>query len=89
VGSHASLQLPFSNEKRVCSDADGLDLADDEAARKEAELSACDLWNDPGEGDWAEWIIEVTDEKGRHVTSVPIDPRWQVGTSAFGLAPGL
>ncbi len=41
----------FTDGKRVCSDADGLDLADDEAARKEAELAACDLWNDPGEGD--------------------------------------
>jgi hypothetical protein len=35
----------FTNGKRVCSDVDGLNLADDEAARKEAELAANDLWD--------------------------------------------
>jgi hypothetical protein len=62
----------FTNGKRVCSDADGLDLADDESARREAELAACDLRDDPGEGDWSAWIVEVTDENGRRVTSVAV-----------------
>ena len=42
-----------------CSDAGKLDLLDDEAARIEANLTACDLREAPGE-DWSEWIIEVT-----------------------------
>jgi hypothetical protein len=64
----------FSNGKRVCSDADALELADDEAARKEAELAASDLWDHPGQADWSAWTIEVADENGRCVTSVPVDP---------------
>ena len=64
----------FTNGKRVCSDAYGLDLVDDEAAGKEAELTACDLRGDPGEGDWSGWAIEVTDEKGRRVTSILVSP---------------
>jgi hypothetical protein len=62
----------FTNGKRVCSDADGLDLADDESAQREAELAACDLRDDPGEGDWSGWIIEVRDENGRRVTSIAV-----------------
>jgi len=65
----------FKNGRRVCSDANGLDLPDDAAARKEAELTARDLWNDPGENYWGGWIIEVTDEKGRRVISISVDPR--------------
>jgi hypothetical protein len=49
-------------------------LPDDEAARAEANLTACDLRAVPGE-DWSEWIIEVTDEKGRHVVALPIGNR--------------
>jgi hypothetical protein len=55
-----------------CSDCDALDLPDDEAARKEAELEAYDLL-DPGEGDWGNWTIWVTDEMDRHVTSILIN----------------
>jgi uncharacterized protein DUF6894 len=55
-----------------CSDCDALDLPDDEAARKEAELEAYDLL-DPGEGDWGNWTIWVTDETDRHVTSILIN----------------
>ncbi len=79
----------FTNGKHVCSDADGLDLPDDEAARKEAELSACDLWRDPGEGNWKDWTIEVMDEKGRHVVSLPIDRRWNMSRFVSGLAQWL
>jgi hypothetical protein len=62
----------FTNGERVCYDADGLDLADDESARREAELAACDLRDDPGEGDWSGWIVEVTDENGRRITSIAV-----------------
>jgi hypothetical protein len=55
-----------------CTDCDALDLPDDEAARKEAELEAYDLL-DPGEGDWGNWTIWVTDEMDRHVTSILIN----------------
>ena len=65
----------FTNGKRVCSDAGGLELPDDKSAREEAELIASDLWNDPGDSYWGEWTIEVTDETGRRVTSIPVDPR--------------
>jgi hypothetical protein len=64
----------FSNGKRVCSDADALELADDESARKEAELAASDLWDHPGQADWSAWTVEVTDENGRCVTAIPVDP---------------
>jgi len=52
------------------SDGGALDLADDQAARLEAELEASELLSDPGEGDWSQWTIRVTDEAGRLVTSV-------------------
>jgi hypothetical protein len=55
-----------------CCHCDALDLPDDEAARKEAELEAYDLL-DPGEGDWGNWTIWVTDETDRHVTSILIN----------------
>jgi hypothetical protein len=69
--------------KHVCRE--GLDLPDDEAARKEAQLVACDLRDDPGEGDWSGWTIRVTDETGRHVTSVSIGHR----SKLLGLFSGL
>ena len=61
----------FMNRGLVRSDAGGLDLPDDETARREAGLSASDLRDIPGE-DWSEWIIEVTNEKGRRVVTIPI-----------------
>ena len=79
----------FTNGERVCSDTDGLDLPNDEAARKEAELEAYDLLNDPGEGDWSRWTIWVTDEKARHVTSVPIASRSTVVRIVAGLEQWL
>ena len=54
------------------SDGGALDLADDQAARLEAELEASELLSDPGEGDWSQWTIRVTDEAGRLVTSVSL-----------------
>ena len=54
------------------SDGGALDLADDQAARQEAELDASELLSDPGEGDWSQWTIRVTDEAGRLVTSVSL-----------------
>ena len=62
----------FTHGIHECSDSNGLDLPSDEAARKEAELEAYDLL-EPGEGDWENWTIWVTDEMGRHVTSVLIN----------------
>ena len=52
-------------------DGGALDLADDHAARLEAELEAFDLRGDLSEGDWGHWTIRVTDEAGRIVTSIP------------------
>src|SRR5215475_6476914 len=60
------------------SGAGELDLPDDEAARIEADLTASDLQDIPGE-DWSEWIIEVTDEKGRLVVTLPIGHRRKSG----------
>ena len=54
------------------SDGGALDLADDQAARLEAELEASELLSDPGECDWSHWTIRVTDEAGRLVTSVSL-----------------
>jgi hypothetical protein len=62
----------FTDGKHVASECDPLDLPDDEAARKEAELEAYDLL-DSGEGDWGNWTIWVTDEMGRRVTSFLIN----------------
>jgi len=69
----------FVNHETVRSDASGLDLPDDEAARREANLTACDLRDIPDE-DWSEWIIEVTDEKGRRVIALPIGHHWYTGS---------
>jgi hypothetical protein len=69
----------FSNGKCVCSDAGGLDLPDDGAAREEAKLTAYDLWSDPREGVWNGWTVEVTDEKARRVISIPVGPGSQDG----------
>jgi hypothetical protein len=74
----------FTDGKSTCSDVGGLDLVDDESARREAELAACDLLEDPGEGDWSRWTIEVTDEKGRRVTSIAVDPRSKYSSSGAG-----
>ena len=62
----------FANGTHQCSDCDPLDLPDDESARREAELEAQDLL-DPGEAAWGQWTIWVTDEMGRHVTSVLVN----------------
>ena len=68
----------FTDGKHACSDATGLDLPNDEAARNEARLEAWDLWNDPcGGRDWRMCTIQVADEKGRNVISLPIDFRWK------------
>ncbi len=62
----------FANGTHQCSDCDPLDLPDDESARREAELDAYDLL-DSDEGAWGHWTIWVTDEMGRHVTSVLVN----------------
>ena len=61
----------FINET-YSADGGALDLADDDAARLEAELEAADLRGNPGEGDWSRCTIRVTDEAGRVVASVPV-----------------
>jgi Domain of unknown function (DUF6894) len=71
-----------------CSDCDALDLPDDEAARKEAELEAYDLL-DPGEGDWGNWTIRVSDKMGRHVTSVLINDVRKRSHSGLDSSSGL
>jgi hypothetical protein len=53
-------------------DGGALDLADDDAARMEAELEASDLRSNPGEGDWSRYTIRVTDQAGRVVASVAV-----------------
>ena len=80
----------FTDGKRVCSDGDGLDLPDDEAARKEAKLEACDLQNDPwGECDWSGWTIRVVDQNGRYVTSRPVGHGWSILRLVSGLGQRL
>jgi len=54
------------------SDCGALELQDDEAARREAELEASELRNYPGEGDWSDWTVRVVDDAGRLVVSVPV-----------------
>jgi len=61
-----------SQTVRIPQMVGALDLADDQAARLEAELEASELLSDPGEGDWSQWNIRVTDEAGRLVTSVSL-----------------
>ena len=61
----------FTNPTHA-SNGGALELQDDDAARREAELEASELLNDPGEGDWSDWTVRVADEAGRHVTSVRI-----------------
>jgi hypothetical protein len=80
----------FTDGKRLCSDANGVDLPDDEAARNEANLVAWDLWNDPVDRrDWGHWTIQVTDGKGRLVVAFLINPRRKMSSFGSGLAPGL
>jgi len=67
----ANYHFQFIDATHV-SDGGALDLPDDDAARLEAELEAGDLLNDPGEGDWHSWTVQVTDETGRHITSLRI-----------------
>ena len=61
----------FINRELVRSDSSGVDLPDDESARAEANLTAWDLQDIPGEN-WSGWIIEVTDEGGRRVVALPV-----------------
>jgi hypothetical protein len=79
----------FTDGRHVYHDDEGLDLPNDAAAREEAELIAGDLWDDPGEGDWSEWAIRVTDESGRDITRIPIGHRSKVLRLVSGLGRRL
>jgi len=61
----------FTNPTHA-SNGGALELQDDEAARREAELEASELRNYPGEGDWSDWTVRVVDDAGRLVVSVPV-----------------
>jgi hypothetical protein len=53
---------------RTFDDVDGLDLADEAAARLEARGFAGDLMRmEPGRRDWSGWSIKVTDESNKPV----------------------
>jgi hypothetical protein len=71
-GRPMSLYHFYFIDAACTSDGGTLDLPDDDAARTEAKLEAHDLLNDPGQGDWRNWTIRVTDETGRLVASIRI-----------------
>lgn len=61
----------YTDGRRTCADADGLELPDDAAALKEAKLMARDLWSEPSDGAWR---IQVSDTIGRQVTALDATP---------------
>ena len=76
----------LTDGKHARFDLDGMDLQDDDAATTEANLEVSDMRNDPdGQRDWAEWLIQVSDETGRTVISLPIDTRWKINRFMSGL----
>jgi hypothetical protein len=73
----ARYYLHFTDGKRLFSCVDGLELSNDHEARKEAKLTAHELRIDPDQN-WIEWIVEVKDEMGRCVASLPVKRQWGV-----------
>jgi Domain of unknown function (DUF6894) len=73
----ARYYLHFTDGKRLLSGVDGLELSNDHEARKEAMLAALELRIDPDQN-WIEWIVEVRDEMGRCVASLPVKRQWSV-----------
>jgi len=65
----ARYRFHFTDGKSIVPGDTGMDLRDDEAAVDEAYHITRDL-HDALPEDWSDWIIEVTDEKGRLVTSI-------------------
>ena len=60
----------FTDSKSVVPDDRGTDLRNDEAAVDAAYHIARDLRDAPPDEDCRDWTIDVTDEKGRLVTSI-------------------
>lgn len=60
----------FTDRKSVVPDDRGTDLRNDEAAVDAAYHIARDLRDAPPDEDCSDWTIDVTDEKGRLVTSI-------------------
>ena len=78
----------FTDGKRLFSGGGGLELTNDHEARKEAKLTAHELRTDPDQ-DWIEWIVEVRDEMGRCVASLPVKRQWSVGRLVSDVAQRL
>jgi len=68
--------------RRVCPDAEGLELRNDAAARKEGRLMARDLWSEPADG---VWTIRVTDQTSRTVATLAATPPSKVRQLAWAL----
>jgi hypothetical protein len=71
--------LHFTDGRRDCPDAEGLELPNDAAARKEGRLAARDLASEPAE---SAWTVQVIDEAGRPVAKLTATPPWKVLTLA-------
>ncbi len=66
----------FTNGERFMEDAEGIDLPDEVAVREEALGVARDLSRESLDGvdgvdAWFAWRIEITDENGRLVMTIP------------------
>ena len=63
----------FTNGERFMEDAEGIDLPDEVAVREEALGVARDLSRESVDdvNAWFAWRIEVTDENGRLVMTIP------------------
>jgi len=64
----------LTNGAQTLTDAEGLDLPGEAAAREEARLFARDLASGKlmTERNWSGWQVSIADEAGRSVDSVPI-----------------
>ncbi len=69
----------FTNGERFMEDAEGIDLPDEVAVREEALGMARDLARESVDGidAWLAWRIEITDENGRLVMTVPFSATGQ------------
>lgn len=75
----------FYDGQRAFQDDDGLDLADEAAARASARKAAQALISDLREEitEWSAWRVEVANERGRTVAVLPFAKVLDPGDAAY------
>ncbi len=75
----------FYDGQHVLQDEDGLDLADEAAARASARKAAQALISDLREDitEWSAWRVEVANESGRTVAVLPFAKALEPGDAAY------